>query len=402
MIRKRQLYQIPVLLAICMPPYLYTHFRVFSWAMAICQYALLAHMVLIAIKTKCKAYSPVFGLLLLGSVVEYTASLLNPAAAPMIYLETMLKTIGVRAYYDRMFRKESVLFLETYGMILLVFSVINLATIILFPNGMYTIGSYTHCYFLGYDNTHINYQLPLLCAFAILRKRSKRHARLFDLSVLVVVVSLALTLSITSIIGVLVFLIGMFVIDSGKKTGKLKSILIVRPIISFAVFGAVTVGLVSGSLLIRFKGIIQNVFNKEMTLNARTLIWTNALLGIRNKPILGYGYETTEVVNKQLVNIEGQTGWGGSAHNTYLSVLFTGGIVLMAVVIVLFLLIDKRIGNSGERTCRIMELMIFVVLLMGLVENHYDNLLFTTLLMAYNLKAPRGGVKWIRNNASSI
>lgn len=389
-VSRKQFFWFLILLILNMPAYLYNNFRVFGLMMAVVQYALTMYAGILLIQTRWKAFSPVYWLLMLAFVIEYMASIMNPLALPGAYLKTIIKSAGTLAFMDYQVRREGRAFLKVYGMVLGILITINLATLILFPNGMYTSGAYTRCYFLGYDNTHISVQLPAMCVLALTAAASGKGKNLLLFSIAVVVLSTAITRSATTMIGVAVFVLGLMVLSVRKEQYRLRKLLFPRPMFSFAALGAVTVGLVSGTLLLRFSGIIQAVFHKDATLSARTRIWTNSLIHILQRPLWGYGYESSDVVNKQLVNIAGQVGWGGSSHNTYLWILFTGGIVLFSVVVLIFWVFDKRVSKFSDRSTQIIKLWVFVVLLMGLVETHYDELLYTTLIVGYNFPRSNG------------
>lgn len=384
-ILKKQFLWFWIILLINMPTYLYTNFKVFSTIMALTQYLLLIYVGCIFFSTKGKAFSKMYWLLIAAFLVEYIASLMNPLATPNAYFKSLIKDIGVWGFMDQKIRKNGSDFLKVYGFALSILIMLNLATIILFPDGMYSSGAYTNCYFLGYDNTHIVVQLPALCVLALMGIESRLFQRLFWIVLIIVILSQAITFSATSIIGVMIFVLGLIFLHYGKEKSKLWNFLFPRPLVAFATFGVVTIGLVSGSLLLYFQDFFVNVLHKDPTLGARTRIWLNSLLHISQRPLWGYGYEDSSLINSQLVNIVGQVGWGGSSHNIYLWILFLGGVILLAVVTVMFVMLDIRVGKCTNKKTQIIKLWIFVVLLMGLVESHYDVLLFTTLIVGYNL-----------------
>ena len=384
-VNEKRLLWFLILFIINTPAYFYNNFRVFGMIMALMEYILTAYAFILLIKKGMKAFSPMYWLLMLALIIEYIASTMNPLAMPWDYLKTVFKSAGVWAFMDYNVSHKGNAFLKVYGLVLSILITVNLASMILFPTGMYTSGAYTSCFLLGYDNTHITVQLPAMCILALNAEMSKKSNKLLLFDIVIVIISTAITKSATSIIGVTVFILGLTILRMGKEKYRLRKLLFLRPMISFSFFGAITVGLVSGTLLLRFSDLFQTVFHKDATLSARTRIWSNSLIHIAQKPIWGYGYESSDVVNKQLVNVFGQVGWGGSSHNTYLWILFTGGIVLLSVVVLIFWIFDKRINKFSDRSAQIIKLWVIVVLLMGLVETHFEGLLFTTLIVGYNL-----------------
>ena len=155
-VSKKQLLWFLILFIINTPAYFYNNFRIFGMMMALMQYTLTAYAFILLIRTRLKAFSPMYWLLMLAFIIEYIASIMNPLALPGAYLMTIIKSAGVLAFMDYNVSHKGNAFLKVYGLVLSILITINLATLILFPDGMYTSGAYTRCYFLGYDNTHIS------------------------------------------------------------------------------------------------------------------------------------------------------------------------------------------------------------------------------------------------------
>lgn len=71
--------------------------------------------------------------------------------------------------------------------------------------------------------------------------------------------------------------------------------------------------------------------NRSATLTHRTTLWSFTLEKVMERPLLGYGYYGIEEFNKLLYyELKGMHNTG-NPHNTYLTVLFSGGILLFAV-----------------------------------------------------------------------
>ncbi|MCQ2548469.1 MAG: O-antigen ligase family protein [Lachnospiraceae bacterium] len=353
--------------------------------MALVQYALFFYALYFILREQQRAYSPVFWMIVIALVVEYIATASNPYGESHRFMIMMIQQIGVWAFIDRSISRKGKSFVRNYANVLMALVLVNFITVLLFPEGMYSAGAYSRNYFLGYDNTHINIQLPAIAMMALSSEDNKREKKYYLLCV-IVLISALITFSATSVISLSVFVLGMIVIHFGKEKMFIKKILFPKIYVSFCVFAGISFSIIAGTLLLSVGHFFVEVFHKDLTLSSRTLIWANSLAYIEKSPIIGYGYELPDVINSQLVNIAGQVGWGGSTHSFYLWILFLGGAVLMACVSIIILIINRQVEKGeANRPSQIIKLWFLVVLMMGLVEAHYDSAFFLMLIVSYNI-----------------
>jgi O-antigen ligase len=202
----------------------------------------------------------------------------------------------------------------------------------------------------------------------------------------IVLLSTILTMSITAFIGLGIGFLGMLYIIRGERKGVKRGTIMFTPLFATAILILGSKILIDGKIFTTAKAFIANLFDKDITLSARTIIWSNSLIQINMRPWWGNGYELPDTVSSKLVNLSGQSGWGVSPHNTCLMVLYTGGIVLAAVVIMIILMLHKKLTLYNRETIRsIFGLWILVISVMGLAESHYDTIFMYALLFSYNI-----------------
>jgi O-antigen ligase len=370
-----------------MPTYFYTQFSIIGKAMALVQYGLFLFFILSLLSTRKFKGTPVFWMLVLTICIELISTELSPTGELSLYLKTGVKLIGCLFFLEYGLRKNSRDFLNVILPVMEVIIILNLLTIIIFPNGMYRTEAYTQNYLLGYDNTHIGFQIMLLTfsciySFTYYKRLTFRTVFMFG----IVLLSTILTMSITAFIGLGIGFLGMLYIIRGERKGVKRGTIMFTPLFATAILILGSKILIDGKIFTTAKAFIANLFDKDITLSARTIIWSNSLIQINMRPWWGNGYELPDTVSSKLVNLSGQSGWGVSPHNTCLMVLYTGGIVLAAVVIMIILMLHKKLTLYNRETIRsIFGLWILVISVMGLAESHYDTIFMYALLFSYNI-----------------
>lgn len=386
-VKKQHLLVTIVLFFVTMPTYLYTNFRIFSIFMAITQYALFVLMLYNFLRYKIRNTSAMFWIVSIMLMIEVISSFRNPYALPLEAIKLLIKQIGVFWFFDYEMRKDLELFIRIYSGYLSAYVCINLFTLFLFPDGMYQVGAYSSCYFLGYDNSHINVQLQaaaLICVYSIW-KRKRLSFGVWSILV-IILLSNIITFSATSLLGFIVFLLGLFIILPTKRRKKYKIIKMPSPLISFLGIAIVSTLFIGGSAFGGIKDSILYFFGKDNTLSARTLIWENSIIQILKEPIWGYGYENGDTISSKLVALVDQSGWGMSPHNFYLMIIYTGGIVLLIMVAIAFIILHKRYSSAVNTADKlVIGLWVLAFLIMGIVESHYDSYLRIMLILTYHI-----------------
>ena len=265
---------------------------------------------------------------------------------------------------------------------------INLATLIVFPNGMYTSGVYSSNYWMGYDNTHIRWQIPALAISFIYSFATKQK-----ISIRTWVLTLAVLLSTliigsgTATIAVIVFAIGMIYILLGKRQDKEKGIKLFTPLAALIVSIVGTIVVVGGTIMgsqIEIVERIASALGKDSaTLTGRNYIWVGSLTAIQNNLLWGLGYETSDMTSMRLVNT---TGYGSSPHNLCLEVLYNGGIVLAVIIVLIYLAIHFRLVKYKDvPLISVCGLWLLIISVMGITEPQYSSQLRLAWIIIGNI-----------------
>lgn len=205
------------------------------------------------------------------------------------------------------------------------FVLINFATIILFPQGMYEFNTFTQNYFLGYRNNSIMLFFPAII-FSIVRSLRK-YNKLTLSSFVITAVSFAtviLAFSATSVIGMTVFTLFLLLALINKMPNFLNII----------TYLAINIAYFFGVIILRlqeaFAFIIVDMLGRDLTFTGRTKIWDSALAAFAKSPVFGVG----EIENQASRDLIGAT----HAHNYYLDLLYKSGLpgflIFFAILII--------------------------------------------------------------------
>ena len=192
------------------------------------------------------------------------------------------------------------------------FVLINFATVLLFPQGMYEFNTFTQNYFLGYRNNSIMLFFPAII-FSIVRSLRK-YNKLTLSSFVITAVSFAtviLAFSATSVIGMTVFTLFLLLALINKMPNFLNII----------TYLAINIAYFFGVIILRlqeaFAFIIVDMLGRDLTFTGRTKIWDSALAAFAKSPVFGVG----EIENQASRDLIGAT----HAHNYYLDLLYKSG-----------------------------------------------------------------------------
>lgn len=205
------------------------------------------------------------------------------------------------------------------------FVLINFATIILFPQGMYEFNTFTQNYFLGYRNNSIMLFFPAII-FSIVRSLRK-YNKLTLSSFVITAVSFAtviLAFSATSVIGMTVFTLFLLLALINKMPNFLNII----------TYLAINIAYFFGVIILRlqeaFAFIIVDMLGRDLTFTGRTKIWDAAFAAFAKSPVFGVG----EIENQASRDLIGAT----HAHNYYLDLLYKSGLpgflIFFAILII--------------------------------------------------------------------
>jgi exopolysaccharide production protein ExoQ len=149
-------------------------------------------------------------------------------------------------------------------------------------------------------------------------------------------------------------------------------------------FGVATVCLLIPPVLINL-GVILELLGRDTTLTGRTDIWLHVWQWIQQRPLVGYGYAAFFEAEETSSYVAAVWNWGvSSAHNGYLELLLTIGVVGLALVL---MFIGSGLVRTAMASKRLDPTLIIVLL---------------SLLVAYTSRAitesnllDQTGITWI-------
>lgn len=255
------------------------------------------------------------------------------------------------------YKKHWLEIIEIWNILLWILVILDLFSMFIFPNGLYSDGRYSLNWILGYKTARLVFSLPL-CVFTAIGDIS-RSGRLRTKSFLAVILSCiagikaqatGATLALV-MLGVLFLLVNF----SYKKKALWG---IIRKIINYKVIVPIYILVVIATIMIERIPMMQqlvNMLGKDATLTTRTFIWSACLKQIVQSPLWGYGYLT----EADFIEITGNY-FAGSAHNMVLSILMAVGIIGLILYSIIIILSIRKI-YFGE------ESMIQVIIISGII-----------------------------------
>lgn len=265
--------------------------------------------------------------------------------------------------------------------ILLIFEIlitVNLITILLFPNGMYTNATtlFTENWFLGYDNSHVFIIIPalilsLVYSYYTINKISFRTIFLFIISFLTIIIRWQAT-GVTGLILLSLYLLFSKFIKN-KKIFNIKTYLIV--------------GVISFISIIIYR--IQNIFaffivgflKKSLTFTGRVYIWDYVIEYIKKKPLLGYGME-----DRMVRYFKTKSHRSFHAHNQMLEITYQGGIFSLVLFVVILLMTSKKLYKYRQtKMSKMLSFSILLYLILMLTEVCNLTYIFLILIVSYNI-----------------
>lgn len=253
---------------------------------------------------------------------------------------------------------------------------INLATMIIWPNGMYSQISdaygITEEWFLGWDNNFIIWLFPAVCIailFAIYNKKKIRSQILIYSIIFTILYSWVATAAV-----------GVFAIILLMKLPCIEKIF--TPVISFTCAFTIFILIVVVQNFDFLSPIIEGILHKDMTFNSRIGIWNNAMIAIKNRWLMGYGV----LSHNDMINY---LGWNTATHchNHYLQILFQGGVISFINYLLIQVEAIKKLSiNWKSPVAKVISYSIFAFNIMCITEPYNYALMYIVFILAEHNK----------------
>lgn len=309
--------------------------------------------------------------------------------ALMAQLASLLAVTVVTEYY---MQKAPYRYFQAVLCTLFVLILIDLGSILLFPNGLYSTISYTECWFLGYKTSRMRIAtMPIIMVAAILsiKKRNKLDIKFWLISTVALVDTyLSKNTGGVITIGVMLCLL-LLIYGSRRENVRLTIMKLFNFRFCVILIIAITV-VVNIFLNLSFlTPIINNIPGKEMTMWGRIRIWTECLNLFKSSPIIGNGY----VLGSKFVELVGFNA-ATQPHSFMLAILVYMGIVGL----LLFFVILNRVLSYVDRkqpyaTTPICATYLICMLFHGIISMHlFAPFMFASMIILYYMNSLDGGV----------
>lgn len=315
----------------------------------------------------------------------------------MTYVFSAIKIFAAVLIWNGMIKKSPDHFLLVVKNTLFFLVLLNLASMILFPNGLvqiqrvenewneYSVG----WWIFGNKNTMIMwiFSLNILAQNSLYLKKKYHKTYYKDVWMIgATILTAFLSKSSTTIIAI-VLISSLPYIYSFFESQCRKEIL--SPNVILASYIIFTVILITSTQLELFK-IVADIFDKDVTFTGRTSAWAQAMVLIAKKPWFGYG-----MLNEQTFkNLLGAYAFV-NAHNTLLQSIIEGGIVLGVQYLMTYYLLCKKIKRISDEYLRQKALLLMSMIVLGIAmsfEAYTDSLLFWNMftLIYYTVEFIQG------------
>jgi len=256
---------------------------------------------------------------------------------------------------------------------LVVLILINLITIILFPNGMYTdYRNWRLNWFFGNYQQHIYMYLPAICFGSLLSVcKENRLSITVILMMFLILAAYLYVWSVTSLVAMTIVIFLMLFRNRIPQAINALSLFIASIAVSF--------GLIILKIQNVFGFFIEGVLKKSLTLSGRTVIWDTALTHIRKSLLFGYGMQEASVVEKFILM--------RTAHNQYLDALYIGGIVFLGLYIFINIIAaNTLLKERSHAASKVITFTLCGYYIFFISEARRGNVMFFAILvLAYHL-----------------
>lgn len=263
-------------------------------------------------------------------------------------------------------RKDTSRAVNTLFGVLLVYSLMDFASIVLFPNGLYfretvwnewSTSKYAQWLFGNKNNRAYWYlNLLLLAGWKMTIKRGYFSDFIMVMLLVMSMAAMLLVDSATSTIVIAVAAVGIWLGMLSKKDSMLR----INTKLIYPAYVVLELLWVTGSVTF-LRPIIEGLLGRTMSFTNRTNIWTRAIYYIFQKPMFGWGLlgdKATELLgSKAYVNV----------HNQLLDVLWQGGLFGLVIFTLIMLLITKCIGRISNNRKNIFLVFMFAAILLEML-----------------------------------
>lgn len=343
-----------------------------------------------------KKISPVVVLISIWEVFIFITSLLHRGE---VYASatSAFSVLSIVLLYDAAYNKgEAFLSSQLFCFEVAVYT--NLITILLYPDGLYSDGSYlfTHYknWFLGYYNNHSIYFIPALLFAWLYAKRTGKRLRAGALTAAAFISAFSIWSG-----GILTTLFAMLLVYVFFKNRTRIFHYYNYWLLHIAFFLLIYVF----RLQELFYWLIGDILKKWSSLTSRIYFWEQTIKMVSKSPLIGYGIQSQFVRAAEIHNNHGI-----HAHSMLFEILYQGGAIGMCLWIIIIIAAGRRLyklRNAAE--CKIIATAFLGWCVATLVEPFTSSFLMGMFIIAYHcgsfISVPeRAAAASVRRNRSRI
>lgn len=250
----------------------------------------------------------------------------------------------------------------------------NLLSMLLYPGGLYVseLAGYYRNWILGYKNQFFPFFLCFACVALLRAEMTGRRCR-SALLLLAMLISLVVGRSSTALAAMLILIVGAMVARTHARFVFDPYFLAVIVVTAFAlVVFAASSGIFD---------TVASLLNRDATFSGRTIIWTQIEEAIAQKPLFGWGV----LSNEDHIAFLGSKEYN-SAHNYYLELIFSGGLVAFGFYLCFMLSILKSIRKfRGSYASNLLAVVLFALGIAYLAEVYFNPILFVVFGLSANV-----------------
>lgn len=273
-------------------------------------------------------------------------------------------------------RKNYRLVLQTLATLMSIYVLMNFLTIVVFPHGIYqkmSAWENTRYYWiLGYKNPVARF---VLGAIGIVSYSSEvLHNKIEKKQVLLIIIGFLTAILVDSATGCVAFAVFIVLFFCVQK-GKFPSFVSISRVYFFSAIGSYLVVFVGVQSW--FSTIIVNVLHRNVTLTSRVYIWNRAINSIMGNLLIGRGLETVAKTAEILK--------AAHAHNYFLHLLYSGGLVTVFFLICFICSISNRVKAHKSRESLICIITFVSLMVVGFTESLIGcaSLLYGIIILEY-------------------
>lgn len=240
---------------------------------------------------------------------------------------------------------------------------IDLATQILYPHGLYKTESYDINWFLGYKTERLSYSLPmiLLYMYSSYRKTGKISKFSYVISLLALV-NAYLSQGTAGTLVVLFFILFSLAFDYQRLNSSKLIAACLNPKVVIIVYALILYTMLFISETKWIQSILLQL-GKSPDFSGRGTIWKVCLELFKKSPVFGWGHLVSDEY-RALAHFK----QASNAHNSVITLIVEGGIICLAMYIFILFCVLTRHRDYTAIEKRI-AIFIYLILMIGLTSS---------------------------------